>query len=71
MASELYGTNKISITQVRYKKFCKKSMPDPCFHLRRVSWSFIYKEQTTKHLFGKKQWNENQTYLPQLVMVRM
>ena len=27
---KLYGTNKTSITEARFTKFCKKSMPDPC-----------------------------------------
>ena len=30
MVCELYGTNEISITEARYKKFSEKSMPDPC-----------------------------------------
>ena len=55
MVCELYGTNKTSITEARYKKFCKKSMPDPCMlpptkdelelHIKRANFqAFIWKK---------------------------
>ena len=52
---ELYGTNETSITEARYKKFCKKSMLDPCMlpptkgelelHIKRVNCqAFIWEK---------------------------
>ena len=55
MVCKLYGTNETSITDARYKKFCRKSMPDPCMlppskgelelHIKRANYqAFIWKK---------------------------
>ena len=58
---ELYGTNQTSITEARYKKFCKKSMSDPCMlpptkgelelHIKRANYqTFIWKKAVKREL---------------------
>ena len=69
MVSHLYSTNKTSITEARYKKLVRSGlcMLPPTkgeleLHIKRANYqTFIW----------KKQWKENQTYLPQLVMFGM
>ena len=69
MVCELYGTNKTSITEARYKKFCKNSMLHLCLLPPMKGELKLHMKRANYQAFGKKQWKENQTYLPQVVTV--
>ena len=66
---KLYGTNKTSITEARYKKFCKNSMLHLCLLPPMKGELKLHMKRANYQAFGKKQWKENQTYLPQVVTV--
>ena len=55
MVCEPYGINGTFITEASYKKYCRKSMPDPCMippmkgklelHIKRANYqAFIWKK---------------------------